>query len=48
MSDTAQVANTFSRDVIEVRSHLQQRHATATCEGIRVRVPILNTNSDIE
>ena len=32
----------------DVRRHLKQRHATTTCEGIRVSVPISSKCSDIE
>ena len=35
-SDSAQLDDTFLRDVIDVWRHLKQRHTTATCEGIRV------------
>ena len=44
-SDSAQAYNSFSRDV---RCHLKQRHAMATCEGIRVSVPISSKSSDSE
>ena len=44
-SDSAQEYNSFSRDV---RRHLKQRHATATCEGIRESVPISSKSSDSE
>ena len=35
-SDSAKAYDNFSRDVMDVRRHLKQRHATATCEGIRL------------
>ena len=37
-SDSAQAYANFPRDAMDVRRHLKQRHATATCEGIRVSV----------
>ena len=47
-SDSAQLDDTFSRDVINGWRHLKQRHTMATCEGIRVSVPISTKCADIE
>ena len=47
-SGSAQADDNLSRDVMDIRRHLKQRHAKATCEGIRVSVPISIKYSDIE
>ena len=47
-SESAQECDNFSRDVMDDRRHLKQRHATATCEGIRVSMPISSKCPDIE
>ena len=38
----------LSRDIMDVRGHLKQRHAAATCKGIRVSVPISSKCPHIE
>ena len=47
-SDSAKAYDNFSRDVMDVRRHLKQRHATARCEGIRESMPISSKCADIE
>ena len=46
-SDSAKGYDNFLCKVMDVQCHLKQRHATATCEGIRGSMPISSKCSDI-
>ena len=48
MLESAQADDNFLRDIMDIRRHLKQRQATATCKGIRVSVPMSSKCSDIE
>ena len=47
-SESTQAGDNFSLHVMNIRRQLKQRHVMATCEGIRVSVPISGKCSDIK